>query len=92
MSAQELNFNSNQFGLGSMGLAMASNLQRHLARKTAPSLIYSNRTISRGDPLKKLGGTPADNFSKLVSQCGIIFTMVCKQSIYLNSSGIFTRA
>ncbi|PWY81180.1 6-phosphogluconate dehydrogenase family protein [Aspergillus eucalypticola CBS 122712] len=69
------------FGLGSMGLAMASNLQRHLARKTGPGLIYSNRTISRGDPLKKLGGIPADNFSKLVSQCGIIFTMVSNDSV-----------
>lgn len=55
---------------------MASNLQRHLAAKKALSLIYSNRTMSRGSPLTALGGVPEPNFAKLVSQCGIIFTMV----------------
>jgi 3-hydroxyisobutyrate dehydrogenase-like beta-hydroxyacid dehydrogenase len=59
-----------------MGLAMASNLQRHLASKKALSLLYTNRTMSRGAPLQALGGTPETNFSKLVSNCGIIFTMV----------------
>ena len=59
-----------------MGLAMASNLQRHLATKKALSLLYSNRTMSRGAPLQALGGIPETNFSKLVSNCGIIFTMV----------------
>ena len=61
-----------------MGLAMASNLQRHLATKTALSLIYSNRTMSRGAPLQALGAIPEANFEKLVSQCGIIFTMVSR--------------
>lgn len=59
-----------------MGLAMASNLQRHLAAKKSLSLLYSNRTMSRGDPLKRLGGTPEPSFEKLVSSCGVIFTMV----------------
>lgn len=59
-----------------MGLAMASNLQRHLAAKKALSLLYSNRTMSRGGPLQALGGIPEPNFDKLVSRCGIIFTMV----------------
>lgn len=59
-----------------MGQAMASNLQRHLVSKKALSLIYSNRTMSRGAPLQALGGTPEHNFEKLVSKCGIIFTMV----------------
>lgn len=60
-----------------MGLAMATNLQKHLATKsTLNSLLYSNRTMSRGEPLKALGAKPETNFSKLVSQCGIIFTMV----------------
>ncbi|KAL3435383.1 NAD binding domain of 6-phosphogluconate dehydrogenase-domain-containing protein [Aspergillus tetrazonus] len=64
------------YGLGSMGLAMATNLQKHLATKsTLNSLLYSNRTMSRGEPLKALGAKPETNFSKLVSQCGIIFTM-----------------
>lgn len=59
-----------------MGLAMASNLQRHVTAKKATSLIYSNRTMLRGSPLRALGGIPEPNFEKLVSQCGIIFTMV----------------
>ncbi|PYI06855.1 NAD(P)-binding protein [Aspergillus sclerotiicarbonarius CBS 121057] len=69
------------YGLGSMGLAMATNLQKHLVRKTAPSLIYSNRTMARGDALKALGGTPETSFSKLVAQCGVIFTMVSNDSV-----------
>ncbi|KAE8352722.1 NAD binding domain of 6-phosphogluconate dehydrogenase-domain-containing protein [Aspergillus coremiiformis] len=69
------------YGLGSMGLAMATNLQKHLATKNALNLIYSNRTMARGDPLKALGATPENNFSKLVGQCGIIFTMVSNDSV-----------
>ncbi|KAJ5382468.1 Dehydrogenase multihelical [Penicillium concentricum] len=69
------------YGLGSMGLAMASNLQRHLATKKALNLIYSNRTMSRGSPLQALGAIPEPNFEKLVSQCGIIFTMVSNDSV-----------
>ncbi|KAE8364309.1 hypothetical protein BDV27DRAFT_115615 [Aspergillus caelatus] len=69
------------YGLGSMGLAMATNLQRHLATKNAMNLIYSNRTMARGDPLKTLGATPETSFAKLVGQCGIIFTMVSNDSV-----------
>ncbi|KAJ5481944.1 hypothetical protein N7475_000756 [Penicillium sp. IBT 31633x] len=69
------------YGLGSMGLAMASNLQRHLAAKKALSLIYSNRTMSRGSGLQALGGISEPNFEKLVSRCGIIFTMVSNDSV-----------
>lgn len=64
-----------------MGLAMASNLQRHLASKKALSLLYSNRTMSRGAPLQALGGLAEPNFEKLVSRCGVIFTMVVHPSI-----------
>lgn len=66
----------NQYGLGSMGLAMATNLQRHLATKGALNLVYSNRTMARGDTLKRLGAVPEPSFPKLVAQCRIIFTMV----------------
>ncbi|PLB43507.1 6-phosphogluconate dehydrogenase family protein [Aspergillus steynii IBT 23096] len=69
------------YGLGSMGLAMATNLQRHLATKNALNLVYSNRTMARGDPLKSLGATPESDFQKLVAQCGIIFTMVSNDSV-----------
>lgn len=64
-----------------MGQAMASNLQRHLATKKALSLIYSNRTMARGAPLQSLGGVPEPSFEKLVSKCGIIFTMVIHRDI-----------
>ncbi|KAL4762670.1 NAD(P)-dependent oxidoreductase [Aspergillus foveolatus] len=70
------------YGLGSMGLAMATNLQKHLATKsTLNSLLYSNRTMSRGESLKALGAKPETNFSKLVAQCGIIFTMVSNDDV-----------
>ncbi|EPS25235.1 hypothetical protein POX_c03639 [Penicillium oxalicum] len=59
-----------------MGLAMAHNLQRHLAAKQALSLLYTNRTMSRGRPLQTVGGVPEPNFRNLVARCGIIFTMV----------------
>ncbi|KAJ5091513.1 Dehydrogenase multihelical [Penicillium alfredii] len=68
------------YGLGSMGLAMASNLQRHLAAKKALNLIYSNRTMSRGAPLQALGAVAESSFEKLVTRCGIIFTMVANDS------------
>ncbi|KAI9369199.1 NAD binding domain of 6-phosphogluconate dehydrogenase-domain-containing protein [Aspergillus egyptiacus] len=73
------------YGLGSMGLAMASNLQKHLASKSAMgSLLYSNRTMSRGETLKALGAKPETNFSNLVTQCGIIFTMVSNDAVLQN--------
>ncbi|CAP92267.1 Pc13g11980 [Penicillium rubens Wisconsin 54-1255] len=64
-----------------MGLAMASNLQRHLATKKALGLMYSNRTMARGSPLQALGAVAEPNFEKVVSQCGIIFTMVSNDSV-----------
>ncbi|KAF2704452.1 NAD(P)-binding protein [Pleomassaria siparia CBS 279.74] len=45
-------------GLGSMGLAMAQNIQKHLYENNLPALRYSNRTLSRGEPLEGLGGVP----------------------------------
>jgi 3-hydroxyisobutyrate dehydrogenase-like beta-hydroxyacid dehydrogenase len=61
-----------------MGLAMASNLQRHLVTKKSLNLLYTNRTMSRGAPLQTLGAIAEPSFEKLVSRCGIIFTMVCR--------------
>lgn len=56
-----------------MGLPMATNLQRHLSQKGAPSLRYFNRTISRGDSLKEIGGVAAASIKDLVSSTDIIF-------------------
>lgn len=67
-----------------MGLAMASNLQRHLVTKKSLSLLYTNRTMSRGAPLQALGAVAEPSFEKLVSRCGIIFTMVCKLDCHLD--------
>ncbi|KAJ5987355.1 hypothetical protein N7451_011720 [Penicillium sp. IBT 35674x] len=69
------------YGLGSMGLAMASNLQRHLVTKKSLNLLYTNRTMSRGTPLQALGAVAEPSFEKLVSRCGIIFTMVANDSV-----------
>ncbi|KAJ5676934.1 Dehydrogenase multihelical [Penicillium maclennaniae] len=69
------------YGLGSMGLAMANNLQRHLATKNALSLLYNNRTMSRGASLKALGGIAETSFGQLVSRSNIIFTMVADDTV-----------
>ncbi|KAJ5082423.1 Dehydrogenase multihelical [Penicillium argentinense] len=72
------------YGLGSMGLAMANNLQRHLAGKKALSLLYTNRTMSRGQPLQSLGGIAVPGFNDLVAHSKIIFTMVSNDSVLEN--------
>lgn len=59
-----------------MGIGMALNLQKHLAAKDLPPLRYSNRTLSRGEPLKEAGAVPEQNFEEVVSESNIIFTMV----------------
>jgi 3-hydroxyisobutyrate dehydrogenase-like beta-hydroxyacid dehydrogenase len=68
-------------GLGSMGLAMATNIQKHLKEKDLPSLKYWNRTLSRGDPLKELGGNPCPSIEELVQGCDIVFISVCPQRL-----------
>lgn len=60
-----------------MGLAMSMNLQRYLASTDQPSLRYNNRTMSRGDILKDLGGVPHDSISELLDEADIIFMSVC---------------
>ncbi|OLN96869.1 putative 3-hydroxyisobutyrate dehydrogenase, mitochondrial 1 [Colletotrichum chlorophyti] len=60
-------------GLGSMGLAMATNLQKYLVQVDAPSLQYYNRTSSRGAPLQELGGVARHNVQGLVDNADIIF-------------------
>lgn len=64
-----------------MGLAMASNLQRHLSAKQGLGLLYSNRTLSRGEPLQQLGAVPQPSFGDLVSKSNIIFTMVSNDAV-----------
>jgi hypothetical protein len=63
-------------GLGSMGLAMATNIQKHLRKIGSPALHYTNRTLSRGDPLKEIGGIPSESIGELVQISGVIFISV----------------
>ncbi|KAL0932705.1 uncharacterized protein CTRU02_211668 [Colletotrichum truncatum] len=60
-------------GLGSMGIGMATNLQKHLAERKAPCLQFHNRTMSRGDPLQDIGGVPRPDIKDLVVSADIIF-------------------
>lgn len=66
-----------------MGIGMALNLQRHLTAQSLPPLHYSNRTLSRGEPLKDAGAIPEEDFGSVLEKSTIIFTMVC--SIIRNS-------
>lgn len=63
-------------GLGSMGLAMAINIQKHLQRNNLPALHYTNRTLSRGDPLKEIGGIPFQSIRELVQASDVVFISV----------------
>ncbi|KAI9933626.1 hypothetical protein MW887_008099 [Aspergillus wentii] len=69
------------YGLGSMGLGMASNLQKHLQSQNLSALHYSNRTLSRGNSLKELGAIPEDDFESVVKKADIIFTMISDDAV-----------
>ncbi|KAL4943231.1 hypothetical protein BDV06DRAFT_221473 [Aspergillus oleicola] len=69
------------YGLGSMGLPMAMNLQRHLLKIGEHNLTYYNRTISAGEPLNELGATPAASLIDLVAKCDVIFTMLANDKV-----------
>ncbi|KAF1931048.1 NAD(P)-binding protein [Didymella exigua CBS 183.55] len=63
-------------GLGSMGLAMALNVQKHLKATESPDLHYWNRTISKGDELKEIGGKPFGSPLAVVLNSGVVFISV----------------
>ncbi|OSS49964.1 hypothetical protein B5807_06158 [Epicoccum nigrum] len=63
-------------GLGSMGLAMAVNIQKHLVATGAPNLHYWNRTISKGQELAELGGIACENVADVPRSCAITFISV----------------
>ncbi|KAL1644156.1 hypothetical protein SLS58_004436 [Diplodia intermedia] len=59
-----------------MGLAMATNLQKHLqstAGAGATPLHYTNRTLSRGAPLSHLGAIPHPTVASLAAAADVIF-------------------
>ncbi|KAL3444847.1 6-phosphogluconate dehydrogenase family protein [Aspergillus insuetus] len=69
------------FGLGSMGLGMALNLQKHLQTQGGPPLRYSNRSLAKGQPLQDAGAIPEKDFQGLVQGCDIIFTMISNDEV-----------
>jgi len=71
-------------GLGSMGLAMAMNIQKYLHHNKLPALRYTNRTLSRGDSLGELGAIPAESIREIVEKSDIVFIAVRGISAYLS--------
>jgi lactate dehydrogenase-like 2-hydroxyacid dehydrogenase len=53
-------------GLGSMGLAMATNIQNALQNQGSSSLKFYNRTASRGQTLQERGAKQCASISDLV--------------------------
>lgn len=59
-----------------MGIGMSKNLQKKLTAIGAPPLVYTNRTLSRGEPLKALGGVPVETVTEVARKSSIIFSCV----------------
>ena len=55
---------------------MASNLQAHFAKNDLPPLLFSNRTLGKGQALVDAGAEQVPNFLSLVKASDVIFTMV----------------
>ncbi|TDZ38063.1 Glyoxylate/succinic semialdehyde reductase 1 [Colletotrichum spinosum] len=68
-------------GLGSMGIGMSMNLQKYLSSSGAPPLIYTNRTLSRGESLKELGAVPAESVSEVAKKSSIIFSCLSNDAV-----------
>ncbi|GKT44491.1 glyoxylate/succinic semialdehyde reductase 2, chloroplastic [Colletotrichum spaethianum] len=71
------------YGLGSMGLPMALNLHKKLQSYGA-SLIFSNRTISKGVDLEKAGALLKKNIVEIAQVCDDVFTMVSTDAALLS--------
>ncbi|OHW91557.1 6-phosphogluconate dehydrogenase family protein [Colletotrichum incanum] len=69
------------YGLGSMGIGMALNLQKHLASNGLKPLRYSNRTLSRGDVLREAEALPERDFETLVLKSTVMFTMISNDEV-----------
>lgn len=59
-----------------MGIGMSKNLQKYLSSTGAPALIYTNRTLSRGESLKELGAIPVETVGEVAKKSDIIFSCV----------------
>lgn len=60
-------------GLGSMGNAMAKNIHTYLKSQYGASILFYNRTASRGDALEALGGRRCGSIAELAGQSNVIF-------------------
>lgn len=77
MANEQLGF----IGLGNMGIEMSKHLQKYLVSKQEPNVIYYNRTISKGDELKELGGVPGESVADVVSKSSIVFVMMTNDEV-----------
>jgi 3-hydroxyisobutyrate dehydrogenase-like beta-hydroxyacid dehydrogenase len=59
-----------------MGLGMSLNIQKELNKTGSPPLHYTNRTISRGEPLADIGGVACASIAELAQISDIIFISV----------------
>jgi 3-hydroxyisobutyrate dehydrogenase-like beta-hydroxyacid dehydrogenase len=59
-----------------MGIGMSKNLHKYLSSTGAPALIYTNRTLSRGESLKAAGATPVESVGEVAKASEIIFSCV----------------
>ncbi|KAL3439675.1 hypothetical protein BDV09DRAFT_201759 [Aspergillus tetrazonus] len=81
------------YGPGSMGLPMAADLQRYLAKSPdEQNLTYFNRTLSAGDPFRELGAIPAASLLDLVKKCDAIFTMLSNDKIITETFNAITSS
>ncbi|KAF3047881.1 hypothetical protein E8E11_008476 [Didymella keratinophila] len=55
---------------------MALNIQKHLTATRQPNLYYWNRTISKGDDLRNIGGEPCTSAVNVALDCGVTFISV----------------
>lgn len=70
-------------GLGSMGLSMACNIQRYLKDNHMPNLAYWNRTLSKGEALREIGGEACKNAKDVAADCSAIFISVSRPSLFV---------
>lgn len=67
-----------------MGLGLATNLQRYITTNSLPPLSYTNRTLSRGEPLKALGASSCSSTADVVQGSDIIFSSISDDAVLLS--------
>lgn len=55
---------------------MALNIQSYSRANNQPPLHYWNRTISKGDTLRDIGGIPTESIRDLAAACDMIWISV----------------